>query len=119
NKQAVIAAAAAGIAALAKAMRSHLLPLGVRQDSPNHLQTPQKELESQNRNDQNPDTQQTLVSGVLFEQQLRPAINASLARDSEAGCFSRIWFLLVPRLQRISNRGPSPACRDSYVQLNF
>ncbi|MCM2501696.1 hypothetical protein, partial [Neorhizobium galegae] len=49
-----------GIAALAKAMRSHLLPLGVRQDSPNHLQTPQKELESQNRNDQNPDTQQTL-----------------------------------------------------------
>ncbi|MCQ1853761.1 efflux RND transporter periplasmic adaptor subunit, partial [Neorhizobium galegae] len=48
--------------------RSHLLPLGVRQDSPNHLQTPQKELESQNRNDQNPDTQQTLDRSLKLVQ---------------------------------------------------
>jgi len=42
-------------------MGSHLLPLGVRQDSPNHLQAPQKELESQSRNSRNPESQQTLV----------------------------------------------------------
>jgi hypothetical protein len=56
TKQAVILAAAAGIARLAETKRLHLRPLGVSQNESVH-----PELESQSSSHENPESQQTLV----------------------------------------------------------
>src|ERR1700741_2272971 len=57
HEQPVILAAAPGIARLAKTQRLHFRPLGVCQNESVH-----PELESQPRSDENPESQQTLVS---------------------------------------------------------